>query len=123
MASYQFRENGNHYNGGRDWFGYGYTAIGEPRMTMIRRWYGRGERKGKTEDHYFVDGAPMAGFEQAMIAMRTPPVFTPEELALLATATHHWQPRPDHITLMLSLRDKGAVELRVGINGREWKRR
>jgi hypothetical protein len=56
MTTHQFREDGSHYNGGSVFFGYGYRAIGEPRLKMIRRWYRQGDRRGQTEDRYFVDG-------------------------------------------------------------------
>lgn len=81
--THQFRENGNHYNGGDRFFGYGYGAVGEPRLTMIRKWYRQGEMKGKTEDIYFVDGVAVPGYDAGLEALKTPPVFTAEEIAAL----------------------------------------
>lgn len=82
--THQFRENGTHYNGGREWFAYGYTAIGEPRLSMIRRWYRIGKRRGQTEDRFRVDGEPADSYEAAVAKLRLPPVYTEAEIAALA---------------------------------------
>lgn len=83
MSAHQFREDGSHYNGGRVFFGYGYRAIGEPRLKMVRRWYRQGERRGQTEDHFFVDGAQVGSYAAALEALKVPIAFTAEEIAAL----------------------------------------
>lgn len=85
MNGHRFQEDGSHYNGGAEFFGYGYKALGQPRLKMIRRWYRRGERRGKSEDRYFVDGVHVDSYAAAIEALETPPVFTAEEIAALAT--------------------------------------
>lgn len=82
--THQFRENGNHYNGGKVFFGYGYSAIGEPRLSMVRKWFRQGEKRGKTEDSFYVDGLPVANYAAATEALKTPPTFTDEEIKALA---------------------------------------
>lgn len=84
MTAHQFREDGDHYSGGAEFFGYGYRAIGEPRLKLIRRWYRKGKRRGQTEDHYFVDGSHVESYAAALAALSTPPAFTPEEITTLA---------------------------------------
>ena len=118
--THQFREDGSHYNGGAEFFGYGYRAIGEPRLKMIRRWYRRGARKGQAEDRFFVDGALTENYAAAQEALKTPAVFSIEEEAVLARAPAEFERRPDSVdlTLAMALRDKGAVELRP----HEWRR-
>lgn len=81
---HDFRENGNHYNGGPAFFGYGYQAADEPRLSLIRRWYRQGDRRGQSEDHLFVDGEPVADYDAAKAALSMPVQFTPEEIAALA---------------------------------------
>lgn len=110
MSAHHFRENGSHYNGGKVFFGYGYDAIGEPRLSMVRKWFRQGEKRGKTEDTFHVDGLPVANYEAAVEALKTPPTFTADEIGALAAigdepAKHRdidWQVR-------WSLRAKGAV--------------
>lgn len=111
MGEHQFRENGSHYNGGREFFGYGYDAIGEPRLSMIRRWYRQGARKGQTEDAFFVDGGHVESYGAALIALRSPPVFTEEELEALAQIGDEpadWR-KTLNINVLQFLKAKGAI--------------
>jgi hypothetical protein len=113
---HQFREDGSHYNGGAEWFGYGYRAVGEPRLKMVRRWYRQGERRGKTEDRFSVDGQPVASYEAAVEALKTPPVLTAEERPFLALFSAEPGERPSgDLGVMYGLREKGfiAVENRL----------
>lgn len=108
--THQFRENGSHYNGGAVFFGYGYTAIGEPRLKMIRKWF-RKER-GRAQDEYFIDGAKVESYEAAIAALKLPVVFTDNEI--IALASIGYEPadlrRKIGIGLLQSLSDKGAIE-------------
>lgn len=110
-ASYQFRENGNHYNGGGKFFGYGYDAIGEPRLSMIRRWYRQGEKRGTCEDQYLVDGALMETWDAAAKALSVPPVFSAEEVAALQLIGDEPGDVRDliHSAIRHTLRGKGAI--------------
>lgn len=81
-TSYQFRENGVHYNGGAEFFGYGYVAIGEPRLTMVRKWFRKGEKRGTCVDEYSVDGSPIPG-HRIREALARPPEFSADEVAAL----------------------------------------
>lgn len=110
--TYCFREDGSHYNGGAVFFGYGYRAIGEPRLKMIRRWYRQGDKRGKTEDHFFVDGIEVENYVAAVNALNVPVIFTPGEVEALRMigdepsdlrSVINWEIRQ-------SLHDKGAIE-------------
>ena len=116
MTAHQFREDGSHYNGGKEFFGYGYRALGEPRLKMIRRWYRQGERRGKTEDRYFVDGQRVESYAAALEALRTPPALTDDERPFLAlfSATPAKLPSGD-ISIMYQLREKGFVAADKGL--------
>ena len=83
MMEHQFRENGNHYNGGSVFFGYGYQAIGEPRLSMVRKWFRTGERRGQTEDSFSVDGSQVESYAAALEALKSPPLLTDEEAQAL----------------------------------------
>ena len=81
--THQFRENGKHYNGGAVFFGYGYTAVGEPRLGMVRKWYRQGKMRGKTEDSFSVDGMPVENYGAAVEALNSAPVFSDAEIDAL----------------------------------------
>ncbi len=110
--THQFREDGSHYNGGAEFFGYGYRAIGEPRLRMIRRWYRQGDKRGKTEDRFFVDGAEVENYGAAINALNIPVAFTPEEVAALRMIADEPSDLRSVINFEIrqSLRDKGAIE-------------
>ena len=114
MSAHQFREDGSHYNGGNVFFGYGYRAMGEPRLKMIRRWYRQGDQRGQTEDRYFVDGVHVESYDAAIKALESPPVFTAEEVAALKQigdepADHR---KTIDFRVLHFLRDKGAIAYR-----------
>ena len=110
--THQFREDGSHYNGGAVFFGYGYRAIGEPRLKMIRRWYRQGEMRGKTEDRFFVDGSQVDNYAAAIEALKVPTVFTAAEITALGAIGDEPADLRKVIgfELLHSLRDKGAIE-------------
>lgn len=112
MGAHQFREDGSHYNGGKVFFGYGYRAIGEPRLKMIRKWFRQGEMRGKTEDSFFVDGARVESHAAAIEALKVPTVFTPEEIEALRGIGDEPADLRKVIgfELLHSLLDKGAIE-------------
>lgn len=107
-----FKKNGSHYNGGNIFFGHGFSAVDEPRLSMVRKFYKRRDMRGKVEDSYYVDGEKAGTYEDAVTALKTPPTFTPEEVEALAKIGDEaadlrheigWQVR-------WSLHAKGAIE-------------
>ena len=110
--THRFLEDGSHYNGGAVFFGYGYRAIGEPRLKMIRRWYRQGDKRGKTDDRFFVDGAPVETYAAAVEALKVPTVFSSDEIAALRAIGDDAQDQRGVIDfkIRLSLHDKGAIE-------------
>lgn len=110
--TYRFIEDGNHYNGGAVFFGYGYRAVGEPRLKMIRRWYRQGDMRGKTEDRFFVDGVEAENYIAAVNALSVPVAFTPEEVAALRMIADEPSDLRSVINFEIrkSLHDKGAIE-------------
>lgn len=109
--THQFREDGSHYNGGKVFFGYGYRAIGEPRLKMIRKWYREGHMRGATVDTFYVDGAPVESYAAALDALKVPTVFTPEEIEALRLIGDQPADLRSVIAFELrhSLHDKGAI--------------
>ena len=110
--THQFREDGSHYNGSKEFFSYGYIAMGEPRLKMIRRWYRQGAAKGTTEDRFFVDGAEVESLAAAVEALKSPPSFTEQEIAALLQICDEpadWRKIIDYEVLS-ALRAKGAIE-------------
>lgn len=79
----RFVGDGSHYNGGRDWFGYGFRSVDAPRMRVIRKWY-KGKRRGDTSDTFNVDGVAVADAAAALEALAKPPVFSAAEILALA---------------------------------------
>lgn len=116
MGSHQFREDGSHYNGGAVFFGYGYAAIGEPRLRMIRKWFRQGERRGLIEDSFHVDGVPVESYAAALEALKTPPSLDATEMAALAAFGDEpiRRPRDHELEVCLALRAEGFVSARDG---------
>ena len=110
--THQFRENGNHYNGGKVFFGYGYRAIGEPRLSMIRKWFRQGAMRGKTEDSFYVDGVLVADYAAALEALKIPVVFTTDEIEALRKIGDEPADLRKELGFELrhSLHGKGAIE-------------
>lgn len=108
---HQFTRNGSHYNGGAVFFGYGYTAVGEPRLSMVRKFFKRGSMSGKVEDSYYVDGAPVGTYEDAVAALKKPPTFTAEEVAALARIGNTPADHRDDVPWIMrwTLHAKGAI--------------
>lgn len=115
--THQFREDGSHYNGGAEFFGYGYRAVGEPRLKMIRRWYRQGDRRGQTEDRFFVDGAKVESYDEAVAALRTPPTLDAAEIAALAAFGDEPIKRPANHDreVLAALRAKGMIRAEDGL--------
>ena len=109
--THQFREDGSHYNGGKVFFGYGYRAVDEPRLKMIRKWFRQSDMRGKTEDSFFVDGVKVENYSTALDALKVPVVFTHEEIAALGMVGDEPTDLRKVIgfELLYSLRDKGAI--------------
>lgn len=110
--THQFREDGSHYNGGKVFFGYGYRAIGEPRLKMVRKWFRQGKARGTTEDSFFVDGARVESYAAAMEALKVPTVFTAAEIEALRQIGDEPADLRSVINFELrySLGEKGAIE-------------
>lgn len=109
--THKFQEDGSHYNGGAVFFGYGFRAVGEPRLKLIRRWY-KGKRRGQIDDHYFVDGKPVTDYEAALSALTVPVVFTTDEVTALAEIGDEPANYNETFDFLLlhSLSEKGAIE-------------
>lgn len=110
--SYKFREDGSHYNGGNVFFGYGYRAITEPRLKMVRKYYRQGAQRGSREDSFYVDGKAVADFQAALEALSAAVTFTAEEIAALRGIPDEAADLREMIPfdLRYSLREKGAIE-------------
>lgn len=107
-----FKADGSHYDGGAVFFGYGYRAVGEPRLKCIRKWQRRGERKGQHDDEFYVDGAKVADYAAALEALKVPVAFTAEEVAALRVIGDEPTDHRKAIDFLIrfSLYDKGAIE-------------
>jgi hypothetical protein len=119
VSAHQFREDGSHYNGGAEFFGYGYVAIGEPRLLMVRKWFRRGKKAGVTEDSFSVDGERVADYAEALEKLKTPPVLTEVERQKLAelnaaSVLPDVQQDMDSYLLWRALRCKGFVRMLMG---------
>lgn len=67
LSELTFKED-VHYNGGKEWFGYGWTCVQEPRITMIRRYF----RKTRTsKDEWRLDGNPVVDAQAAVTELNS----------------------------------------------------
>lgn len=109
-----------HYNGGKEWFGYGHQCVEQPRLYRLDK-YIRKDRS--TQSIWSVDGETCADFAEALERLETPPVATDAELALLAKMSSEWRPlreererlKPDgFMDVYYGLSRKGLIEARDG---------
>lgn len=102
-----------HHNGGAKFFGYTYTCIEQPRLSRFDR-YDRKTRE--VTSTWNVDGEPKDGFEQAIVALNRPPVFTENEIAELRKVGSDFQRLRGVVDALIAhrLSEKGAVEFRKG---------
>ncbi len=101
-----------HLNGGREWFGYIFTCIEEPRLSRLDRYVRKTRSVTST---WRVDGVEMEDLAAALVAIKSPPVLT-EERAMLELVGDDWaRPAEKNWPLRLwSLMAKGIVEWKGG---------
>ena len=113
--SWHMRESA-HYNGGKVFFAYMHRCVEQPRLTR----YDRYERKDRSvTSTWRTDGVDKDSLAAAVDALNDAPQFTPDELAMLITLPHEYEPDNDirkglDWTIMTRLKDKGAVEWEKG---------
>lgn len=73
-----------HYNGGKEWFGYKYQCIEQPRLSRKDR-YTRKDRS--VSSVWLVDGEECATFGAALEILESPPALTVPELDIVAAFT------------------------------------
>lgn len=97
-----------HYNGGKEWFGYGFQCIQEPRLGYIDRYYRKDRSVVRT---WKVDGHDYADADAAWAALQTPPVFSAEEIAALRVIGDEPADHRNTVDFRVSysLREKGAI--------------
>lgn len=112
-SDWTVREDGSHYNGGPEWFGYGGRCDQEARLRYIDRSY-RATRS--TVRSWIVDGVECASADEASERLQKPPEFTDAELAVLATLTDDpTDLRKVHpYEVLRGLRDKGVASANMG---------
>ncbi len=105
-----------HYNGGKVFFAYLHVCVEQPRLSRFDRY----ERKTRSvASTWRVDGEDKPSFAEAITALNTPPAFTKDELAFLATVPDEYEPDNDIRSTMpreieRAVRSKGAVEWEEG---------
>lgn len=107
-AEWRMRETA-HYNGGKEWFGYGKQCIEEPRLSCIDRYYRKDRSVVRT---WKVDGEDCASADAAWAALQLPPVLTGEERAALALIGDEPADHRGEIDYAVAhyLRAKGLIE-------------
>jgi hypothetical protein len=81
-----------HYNGGKEWFGYGHQCIENPRLYRLDR-YTRKDRS--VTSTWSVDGEDCADLDEAIERLNSDPVVTADEIAALKLLTTEFQPLRD----------------------------
>lgn len=112
----------DHYNGGREWFGYGGSAPQNPRLYVIEKSF---KKTRTTVQEWSVDGVKMPSIEAAVEALNQPVQVTDGELRTIAAMPDDWASK-DQVsqmlgvdrstlwTILLGLRRKGLVDVHDG---------
>lgn len=107
-----FRQS-DHYNGGKEWFGYGGECRQHPRIYLLTRSI-RATRT--TEYEYSVDGEKVPDLATALERVQSPPVLNDDERQHLAlvpedwSESHAWKNWPGGYSVAHSMRRKGLIE-------------
>lgn len=105
--SWRFRKNDVHFNGGKEWFGYGHRCIDQPRLLVVDKYF-RKDRSVKRS--YQVDGKIRCEtLAEALAALSVPPAVDDEQRRLLATVSPEWY-RPEERGDLVPLAYMGLVE-------------
>jgi hypothetical protein len=107
-----FRQS-DHYNGGREWFGYGGECRQHPRIYLLTRSF-RSSRT--TEYEYSVDGEKVRDLAAALERIKSPPIVADDERAALHLVStdwserHAWKSWEGGYSMAHQLRRKGLIE-------------
>jgi hypothetical protein len=105
--SWRFIKDAVHFNGGNVFFGWGHRCVDQPRLLVIDKSF---KRDRSSQRSYLVDGrATCTTLPEALAALSVPPKLTPDERALLGTATSDWH-RPETRGQLLPLAEMGLLE-------------
>jgi hypothetical protein len=103
-----------HYNGGKVFFAYLHRCVEQPRLSRFDRY----ERKDRSvTSTWRTDGQDRASLADAVEALNTPPVFSADEMAFLASSPDDYEAeRREGLDYQLadSVLNKGAIEFERG---------
>lgn len=104
---WRFNRDDVHFNGGREFFGWGHRCIDQPRLLVIDKYF-RKERS--TQRSYLIDGkTPCATLEEALTALAVPPKLSDDLLVLLRGLSDEWIDADGRVPY-LPLHDMGLME-------------
>jgi hypothetical protein len=105
---WRFNRDAVHFNGGREFFGWGHRCIDQPRLLVIDKYF---KKDRSSQRSYLIDGkTPCATLSDALAALSIPPSLTDAERAKLrAIAAFDWI-RPLERAPLLPLADMGLIE-------------
>lgn len=105
--TWRFNRNAVHFNGGKDFFGWGHRCVDQPRLLVIDKYI---KKDRSTQRSYLIDSkTPCTTLAEALAALSVPPILTPEECDLLATVSPDWMV-PEKRGPLLPLADMGMIE-------------
>ncbi|MBR0871172.1 hypothetical protein JQ633_12445 [Bradyrhizobium tropiciagri] len=105
--AWRFNRDVVHFNGGKEFFGWGHRCVDQPRLLVIDKCI---RKDRSTQRSYLVDGkTPCTSLAEALAALDVAPVLTDEELRLLGTVQEEWV-RPDERVPLLPLAEMGMIE-------------
>lgn len=107
--SWRFKRDAVHYNGGKEFFGYGHRCETQPRLLVIDKYF---KKDRSAQRSYLVDGKqPFTTLAEALAALDKPPMLSDEELTLLRGLPDGWS-YPEKRGDLLPLADMGMIEWR-----------
>lgn len=104
---WRFNRDAVHFNGGREFFGWGHRCVDQPRLLVIDKYF---RKDRSTQRSYLIDGkTPCTTLDEALAVLSKPPTISDDLLALLRGLSDEWIDADGRVPY-LPLHDMGLME-------------
>lgn len=103
-----FKHDDVHFNGGKEFFGWGHRCVDQPRLLIIDKHF---RRDRSTQRSYLIDGrTPCTTLDEALAALSVPPAVGADDIALLRTLPPDGWSRPEQRAPYIPVAEMGLIE-------------